>query len=299
MPSYQSVDVYVMKRGTNEPMEDVVVRVFNEENTVFYADSVTDAEGRVGFTLYTRKYNLRFYKFSTRFQQPQLIEVLEGPSGEAVENSFNVYAEVVDCDSAIDPKLCRASGYFRDITGAPHRYLDIIFIGEFAPILLDGSGVLSERRMIRTDKSGLACVDLIRCAKYSVTVEGFEDQLRSISVPDAPSVNLPDLLFPTADSVSFDPPSPWTLSVGSTLVLTPSVRTSSKVLLEGTANADVRYEVEDPTIASVEIVDKTTIQITALTRGSTQLLVKRKDLSIVKIPFTEELTGSGQPIVVS
>lgn len=296
--SYQSVDVYVLNKGTNAPVPGVMVRVFDEAGKVFYGDAQTDADGKAGFTLWNQRYSLRFYKFAARFKQPQLIDVLEGPGGTPADNSFNTYVELVDGEVATDPRLCRASGYFRDITGAPHRYLDLIFIGEFAPILLDGAGVLSERRMTRTDKNGYACLDLIRCAQYSATVEGYEDQVRKISVPDAPSVSLPELLFPTVSSVSFDLPSPWTLSVGSTQVLTPSVLTSTQVPLEGVATTDVRYTVEDPTIASIAVATPTTLELRGLKAGSTRLLIERTDLSIVKIPFSAEVQGSGAAILV-
>jgi 5-hydroxyisourate hydrolase-like protein (transthyretin family) len=299
MSSYQQVDVFVLNKTTGAPFPGVMVRVYDEEGKVFYSDAQTDADGKAGFLLWTRTYTLRFYKFQVRFSQPQIIEVLEGEGGTPVQNAFNAYAETVDSDPSPDPLLCRASGYFRDITGAPHRYLDIIFIGQFAPILLDGSGVLSERRMIRTDKSGRACVDLIRCAMYSATVQGYEDQVRKIYVPDAPSVSLPELLFPMAASVSFDLPSPWTLSVGSTQALVPSILTSTGIPLSGVANADVMYETEDPSIATVQVLDGTTLQLTPISSGSTKLLVKRRDTSVINIPFTSELDGSGAAIVVS
>ena len=299
MSSYQQVDVYVLRNGTREPLCGVMVRVYDSEGKVFYADSVTDAKGHVGFLLWTGTYTLRFFKFQVRFQQPQVIDVQEGPLGAPVQNAFNVYAEPVDGDVATDPYLCRASGYFRDITGAPHRFVDIIFIGEFAPVLLDGAGVLSERRMIRTDKNGFACIDLIRCAQYSATVEGLENQVRSISVPSAPSVNLPELLFPTARSVSFDPPSPWILSVGSTLVLTPSVLTSSGVILSGNSMCNVKYEVEDPSVVCMDPLTSSTIRIRGVRRGWTRLLVTKRDSSVIEIPYRPDLEGSGQIITVT
>jgi hypothetical protein len=295
--SYQNVDVYVLTRS-KEPIPGVVVRVFDPEGVVFYTDTVTDVTGRACFSLWNQRYSLRFYKFATRFQQPQVIDVIEGVGGAPAVNAFNTYAEVMEGEVAVDPRLCRARGHFRDITGAPRRYLDVIFIGEFAPILLDGAGVLSERRMIRTDKSGYACLDLIRCAQYSATIEGYEDQVRKVYVPDAPSVNLPELLFPTVGSVSFAPHSPWTLSVGSTLELTPSVFTSTQVPLDGVATTNVRYIVEDPTIASISALSSTLLQLRGIKPGSTRLLVQRTDLSVITIPYSPEVPGSGASILV-
>jgi hypothetical protein len=199
MPSYQNVDVFVADQGSTAPISGVLVRALSEDGATVYSESVTDEKGHVGFLLYTRRYTLRFYKFSVRFQMPQVIDVCEGPSEEQVLNAFNVYGEILVVPIANDAHLCRASGLFRDITGAPHRNLTIIFVGEFAPILLSGSGVLSERREVKTDKDGYACLDLIRCANYSATIQGYEDHTRKIMVPDAPSVSLPALLFAMVD----------------------------------------------------------------------------------------------------
>lgn len=297
MSSYQNVDVFVYQKGTNQPISGMLVRVLSEDGTVIYTEAETDTQGHVGFLLWTRRYTLRFYKFQMRVTQPQVIDVLEGPDGTPVQNQFNAYAEVVVPPLANDARLCRASGYFRDITGAPHRYLDIIFIGEFAPILLEGSGVLSERRAIKTDDKGYSCVDLIRCANYSATVEGYEDQVRKIRVPDAPSVSLPALLFPLVESVFFDLPSPWTLSVGSEVSLTPTVVTNSKIPTVGPDCQNVLWRVEDPSVASLTL-QATSIILRGLKPGSTRLIATRMDLSVMTIPFLPALEGSGQSIVV-
>lgn len=298
MSSYQNVDVYVLTKEAGVPVPGVLVRVLSEDGTTIYTESETDSRGHVGFLLWTRKYSLRFFKFQVKFTQPQYIDVLEGPGETPALNSFNVYAEVAVPPISNDVRLCRASGYFRDITGAPHRYLDIIFIGEFGPILLEGSGVLSERRAIKTDEKGYACVDLIRCANYSATVEGYESQVRKIMVPDAPSVSLPALLFSTVAYVSFDLPSPWTLSVGSEVSLTPTVVTSSKVTTVGPDPCNVQWSVEDPTIASLTLLQDRLV-LRGLKPGSTRLVAKRLDLSIMTVPFLPELIGSGQTVTVT
>lgn len=300
MPSYQSVDVTILqKEAPFAPVEGMLVRVFSEDGKVFYTQATTDALGQVGFTLFTQKYTLRFNKFQVTVKQPQVIEVLEGPNGDppAVPNAFDVVAESVVPPVATDPRLCRASGYFRDITGAPQRFLDIIFIGQFAPVLLEGAGVLSERRAIRTDDKGFTCVDLIRCAIYTATVEGFEDILREVKVPDSPSVNLPDLLFPVVQSVSFSPAGPFNLLVGDLLDVVPTVTSSSKVPLTGVAAADVTWSTEDPTIATVDPAgDKLVLR--GVAAGTTKLLAERLNKSIITLPEAP-IVGSGTSIVVT
>lgn len=297
MPSYQNVDVFLMDKATHTPLEGVLVRVLSEDGSRTYTEGYTDEYGRAGFLLYTQRYSLRFYRYQMRFSMPQIIDVLEGPNETAYPNAFNVYAEVLIAPVANDPLLCRASGTFRDITGAPHRWLEMIFIGEFAPILLDGSGVLSERRAVKTDKEGYACVDLIRCAKYSATIQGYEDHTRTILVPDAPSVSLPALLFAVVDYIYFDCPSPWTVSVGQDFPLRPTVLTNSKVASHTPDIANVQWKVENPNIASVTVLQKKLV-IRGLMPGQTRLLATRSDWSIVEVPFKHHIHGSGQPIVV-
>lgn len=287
MPSYQSVDVFVLDNtALKKPVEGVLVRVFDEDNKNFQTEYTTDANGKVGFTLWTQMYNLRFYKFGVQVPQPQVMEVLEPEPGAVQLQQFEALATVFVHPIANDPRLCRASGFFRDVTGAPHKYLDIHIIGQFEPILLEGAGVLNERRQIRTDEDGFACIDLIRCAQYMATIQGHEDQLRNINVPDAPSVNLPDLLLPVVQEVAFDISGPHSLSIGGTLTLVPTVVSSDQVLLPGTANDDVTWSSSDRSVFSVT-AGATELTLMGVGTGSANLLATRKNQTIIRIPSTE------------
>lgn len=293
--SYQSVDVYILDAVTSNPVDGVLVRVFDAANKVFYSQAITDSSGRAGFTLWTNTYNLRFYKFGAHVDQPQIIQVTEPAYGAVQVNAFNAYATTFVHPVANDPRLCRASGFFRDVTGAPQANLDIHIIGEFAPILLEGAGVLSERKTLRTDKAGFACVDLIRCAQYKATVQGTEDTQRSLSVPDAPSANLPDLLFPVVDSVSLEPAGPYTLAVGATLEVVPTVLASNGVPLTGPAGADVRWSSSNSAVMSVGMT-ATSLVLTGVAAGTAELQVTRLDTSIIRIP---QIDIQGVPQVVT
>lgn len=296
MASYQSVNVYVFDdTPARRPVEGMIVRVFDESNINFFGQDTTDAEGRVGFTLWTRQYNLRFYKFGAQVKQPLRIEVTGPPDGSPQLNEFEATATVFVHPIATDSRLCRASGFFRDITGAEHPYLDIHFIGAFDPILLEGAGVVSERRSIRTDKHGYACIDLIRGACYTATLEGFEDVQRQISVPDSPSVNLPDLLFPVVEEVTFDPAGPISVAVGADAIVVPTVIASNQVPLVGTASSDVRWYSSSESTFSVA-AGATELVIRGLSAGSASLLAERTNKSIIRVPNTPIL---GVPLVVN
>lgn len=285
MPSYQSVDVVVTdSTALKKPVEGVLVRVFDETNINFITEGPTTSDGRVGFTLFTQKYNLRFFKFGTQVPQPQTLEVLEGV-GIPLVQTFDVVATTFVHPIANDSRLCRASGFFRDVTGAPHGYLDIHIIAQFEPILLEGAGVLSERRGTRTDGDGFACIDLIRCAQYTATVEGHEDQSRDIKVPDSPSVNLPDLLFPVVEAASFDISGPLSLSAGGTLELVTNVMSSDQVELIGPATGDVVWSSSDADVFKV-VATQTGLLLTGIAAGSAEIQAARRNQSIIRIPDT-------------
>lgn len=294
--AYEQVDVYVEREGSvGVPVSGVVVKVYNTEGSLFFTQAETDENGRASFLLAPQSYSLRFYKFQAGFSQPQLISVLSDPlTPGTTPNAFTVYASVFDRPMSQDPRLCRASGWFRDVTGAPRAGLDIIFIAQFRPVLLDGALVMDERRSLKTDGQGYGCIDLIRCGQYLVTIENYEDKPRVIRVPSSPSVNLPDLLFPVVSEVVLETVS---VTVGSSLVVAPIVLDSAGVPLPGTARQDVNWSLADDSVASMVVTD-TDITLTGLVAGSTELLAERRDTSIIRIPNTG-ITGVPVSVVVT
>ena len=291
MGSYQSVDVTVKDNTVAEdPVEGMVVRVFDTSGA-FFSQDTTDSDGHAGFTLWSQDYDLRFYKHGVQVSQPQRITV-----SEVVANVFDAAATIFVHPVANDARLCRCSGYFRDITGAPHKNVDIHIIGEFDPILLEGSAVLSERVTTRTDGDGYVCTDLIRGANYLVTIQGLEDCQRRISVPDAPSANFPDLLFAIIEEITFSPSSP-SVAVGSTLDLTPTVIGSNQVPLTGAANADLLWSSSDETVMTVS-VETSVLVLTGVSTGTAELQAVRRDNSIISVPDTG-ITGVPLTVTVT
>lgn len=276
--AYEQVDIFVEEAGKpGVPVPGVLVRVYDATGATLFSESTTDESGAAGFLLSDQEYSLRFYKFQVGFIQPQRILV---ESGGTALNAFTVEATVLDKPLAVDARLCRCSGYFRDVTGAPRPHLDIHFIGTFRPLLLDDALVMDERRVLKTDKDGFGCIDLIRGACYSVTIEAWEGEQRLIRVPDAPCANLPDVLFPVVDSIDV---APVAIAVGAEQEITPDVLDSAGIPIEGTAKNDIVWSVADPAIAQLTIgVD--TLTIKGLSTGTTELLAVRRDSSIVRIP---------------
>jgi hypothetical protein len=306
----QTVRVFVedQQTPTPSPIENVLVRVFDSIGT-FITQDYTDVMGIADFTLDgddpPNEYQIRLSKIGVAFdgslgddsKSPQLIQVYSpaasSPSGT---NDFTIKGQTFSRPVATDPRLCRASGFFRRSDGNPYPNLELIFTPRFKPAIVDGDSVMWGDIHTRTDEDGYVEIDLFRGGMYSVEVETLEDYLRQVVVPDASSENLVELLFPKVEQVTFDPTS-LALSVGESTPVIPTVVATNQQVLEGAAGEDVEYVVEDTDVASVSVRDDSII-ITALAAGSTQLDVSRRDESIVVVPDTG-ITYTPLPITVS
>jgi hypothetical protein len=293
--AYQTVDFYINDTTPQKnPVAGVTVKILSVDGTIVYGLTTTDVNGHAGFLLPdSQSYQARFFKFSVSFINPQLFAVLPTPLTPPQTNSFNILAEIVVPPVPNDPRLCTAFGYFRDITGAPQRNADIQFIARFDPTLVDGAGVLKERKRIRSDKNGYCQVNLFRNAHYDCTIAGEEDITRKIRVPDAPNVNLPDLIFPVVESVITTPPGPFSISVGQELMIGLLVYASDGECL-GTAICDVLYSTSNQSVLSFNIY-KDGMTLIGVGPGVAQINMRRANRSIVHIPDTPIL---GQPLVV-
>jgi hypothetical protein len=297
--SYSAVDLFTLDSSpAQNPIGGVVVRVYSQDGKHIYTQGTSDdVTGHVGFLLPdSMTYELRFYKQQVQFKNPQLIAVVPEPGA----NVFVANGQVFTPPAATDARLCRASGFFRDPTGASASGVEIDIITKFDPILLEGAAVVTERVHATTDENGYVELDLIRFGQYDVTVSGFEDTTRTISVPDAPSVNLPDLLFPVVASVRFAEPGPYTVAVadghgGNDLLLTPMLLTTDGRVLDGTGTGDVQWSSSDPLVLAV-FPSGTKVTVRGLSPGTAQILVNRLDSTIIRIPNTPI---AGQPVPVT
>lgn len=291
--SFEPVDVLVVD-DQDLPVEGVLVKVYDPTGTTLFTQALTASNGKASFLLETLNYSMRFYKYQVGFSQPQLFTVLAAPN----TNLFAVYCTPFVLPIATDPRLCRCSGYFRDLDGSPRQNLDIHFIAKFDGIVLEEAGVFASERHIRTDKNGYAQIDLIRCANYQASIETLGgDSLRCVSVPDAPSTNLPDLLLPIVELVTFSPAGPYSLGIGpaNEITITPTVFDSAGRQLTGTAISDVIWDTSDRNVAVV-LPTATTLVLRGISAGTANLTAARKNLSIIRLP---NVPVEGQPVSIT
>lgn len=278
--TFEATDFYLTDASlARMPLSGVVMRTLSEDGRVIWNQAITGADGHVGLLLPTGRYQARFYKQQVTFQNPLLFEVLETPA----VNTFDVVATVFTLPASTDARLCIAYGFFRDISGAPARGVDVQFHARFRPLILDGAGVLTATQSIRTDEKGYAEISLIKCGQYDVVVQGAEDTVRRITVPEAVNVNLPDLLFPVVDAVLLNPLGPYTLAVGEEIVVVPTILTSDENILPGIGLGDVSYKSSDPNILAV-LPSGINVTLRGLAPGVARLHLDRLDASVVRYP---------------
>jgi hypothetical protein len=290
--AYEPVDVYVKdKSPMPAPIANVVVKIYSADGSSFITQETTDSSGLAAFLLLSGfTYQVRFFKFQTLIPNPKMIEVFPAPT----TNIFDVSGEIVSRPIATDARLCRASGYFRDPSGRAAKWVNIHFIPKFDPLLLEGAAILTERLEAKTDSSGYLEVDLIRFGKYDVTIQGMDDLYRSIEIPDASSVNLPDLLFPVISQVTFDVPTP-TMAVNSPLRIRPTVYSSDGRSSQSTQTEDLVWSIDDPSICSLGVTADELV-LFGNAAGTTHIRCTRLNDSVIRIPNPDV---SGSPLTVT
>ncbi len=273
------------------PVDGVTVQVYDSTGTTLQTSGVTGAvnPGEVEFILNGDdppiEYQLRFSITGGSIVSPQAIEVYTPPANSPTgTNDFEITASLFTLPVAVDPRLCRASGYVRGPNGVARKGVDIHWVPCFNPLVVDDIGVLGERVATRTDSTGYIQVDLYRDGYYQATVESHESVQRLVLVPDRSSVNVNHLLFPIVVSAAFSPAGPFAVAVDDTLVVTPTITASDFRVLDGAGTDDVIYSTDDSDIATVAVNSDGTLTITGISAGSTNLTVARADQSIVYIP---------------
>jgi len=259
-------------------MEGVVVRIYDEDNKTIITTLTSDADGKVQLLLPPGTYSIRSYRYQAAFQNNTKFVVACN-----VPNVFDVYGRAFQPPESTDPRLCRVSGFFRTPSGAPAPNLDLRFAPQFKPILLDSFAVISERVSTRTNDKGYVELDLIRCASYDVNVQGMEGIYRSIDVPDGPSANLPDLLFPYVSAIELLEAPPTTLQVGAVLAIPVRIKRSDGNYFPDARTASVSVYSESPFVLR-SVLGESVLCFEALSVGTARILGRRDDTGIVVIP---------------
>ena len=303
-----------------DPLVGVLVRFFDATD-VFVTQQYSALVGAVAYAEVSLDgddpvpidYTIRMSKTGVAFdgglgddsKTPQSISVYSPPGlTPPTSNGFTVSGQTFTRPIATDPRLCRASGFFRDISGRPLANLDLHFIGlcqnvdqpPMSPMIVDGDAVLQGGELVtRTDSNGYLQVDLYRSGEYGVLMQGFETDLRSILVPDAPSVNLVNLLFPVVTSIVFNP-DPLTLSVDDVTDVDVTVLASDGQTLN-IDDGDLLFTSSDTGVVSIQVLNSK-LRVVGVAAGTAEITATRADESIVTLP-DEPVTYAPLSVTVS
>jgi len=304
-----NVKVYAVDEDS-DPLEGVLVQVYDELDAFVTQNTTTlvGAEAYADFTLNGDNpavdYSIRLYKTGVAFdgllgddsKTPQAIQIYDPPSAAPVTgtNNFQVQGQTFTRPAATDPRLCTASGFFKDASGRPRANLDIKFIPQFDPLIVDGDIVVGYQVQGRTDDDGYFQIDLYREGSYLAVIEALDDIPRDVVVPDQSSVNLTHLLFPIVDSITYDPSS-VTIAVDATEEVDVVIMTTSGVVLD-TTDGDVTFASDDNSIATAQLTSDGTLLIMGIAPGSTTITPSRADETIVVIP---DVALSGLSVTVT
>jgi len=275
----------------------VMVRAYDSTGTTLITQNQSSlvgsdaiAELTIPVTSSPREIQLRLSKTGVAFdgtlgvssKTPQKADIYSPPAGAPTgKNDFTVQGQTFTRPAATDPLLCRCSMFFRDARLQPRKGQILVLAPLEEPALVAGDALAMTKITLKSDKDGYVQTDLVRGARMLAYTRGLDDVARTIVVPDAPSANLADMLFPVVARVTFTPAT-LSLQVGETKDLTPVVVSSSGLILSGAALEDVEYTTDADVAAGSS--DGTKLSITGVAAGTTQVDVLRKDTSVITTP---------------
>lgn len=245
----------------------------------------TGEDGKASFLLPVGVYEVRAFHFGTDFGPPRTIALLEEApeAAGAPINTYFLYGARFQPTDSLDPAICVAHGFFRTAGGLPAKNLDMQFTGKFTPMLVDGAAILPDKVVTKTNEKGWAFVPLLRGGIYHAVIEGAEDTVRTVYVPDARSWSLPDLLYPRIDRVVFTPSiGAVSMRVGEQMTTGAEVYASDGRKLASITD-DAYWKVSDSSVLSMEVLTDRVV-FRALKVGVAVVSVLRTDSSVPSLP---------------
>jgi len=194
-------------------LEDVLVQVYDSAGVILITSGTTDVNGMVEFLLEGaiayggQEYQLRLFKLGVSFQSPQYIQVVE-PEDPGTPNDFDLYGHLLEgVGEALDPRFCRLYTTLIHNDGTPISNGRVRLRLDRSPVAL-GPGsymVVAKGKDIYADANGVVFADMIRGGIYSVRIDGFEDYIFTVHVPDRARHELSKCLFVRPAQLSMSP----------------------------------------------------------------------------------------------
>jgi len=290
------MDVIITVQNS-QPVPDAIasatVRVF--DGAVLETQAVTDADGQVSLVLAGGTYTIWCGKTGVSFDNPYSITV-DDPV--VTTNNFTLSVEELADPIASDSSFCRCWGYFIDGSGAPfegvgawiwplvtettreisqHLVVDVVRPGTPA-VVSDTKGIVASQKLeLETNSNGLGWLDLVRTGTYIGKIRGahMRDPVE-FSIPDTAGTNILNLMLPFVLSVSYDPVSPYSVAVGSTLSIDLEPTLSNGDTAEDNACDLLEVTSSSSSLATVEFSSANTVRVTGVAAGSPTITLSPK-----------------------
>ena len=267
-------------------LEGVVVRVFSEDGGTFVTQGETDEAGELVLELEDgTTYWVRFFKIGYQFESKLTVDVESGASS----NTFDVEGtDLTVLSPSTVPQLCRIGGYTRDAALAPKGGIRFTFSLTGKPRVVAGQVMVVQDLIGVSDSEGWLEVELVRGSVYDVVVDGIDDSVYRVVVPDRPSCSLTELIWSYVAELVYsldgEEVTSVELAVGEELAVTATVTLSSGLetpyeLDDGTERAVgsfVALTVTDPAIVEIEL-DSDTLTLIGKAAGTTTITAEVVD----------------------
>lgn len=274
------------------PLEGVVAQFTQDDHLV--VQSTSNGDGEVTVVLSAGTYHilvacpeLEGYSITNPYE----IVITSGNETYEIEVGTFSYPTGTGC-------MCRCSGYLRDARGQlmpdARIYLNPIDI----PLLYGNTGFFPiPIEFVITN--GYGSIDLIRGGVYLVVSPGIMTEYK-IVIPDRSWAPLPDVLFPTPFSVTFNPPS-LAMEVGDTTTVSVSVLFRSGLTLSGAdlfslcgccgGTSPVTFVSSDENVITAGLGTDGNLTVSAIGAGSASITAERSVVDGPIYVYTEPAIG--------
>jgi hypothetical protein len=279
-------------KPTGIPLEGAIVRVFSLDGETFVTQGTTDEDGELVLELEDdTTYWVRFFKVSYEFPTRLTIEV-DSSQG----NEFDVVGtDLMEHPPSANEFLCRASGYVRSGDWAPEPGIKMTFMLTGKPRIVAGQIMVGGDIITESDETGWIEIELVQGGSYDVIVQGLEDSIIRVQVPEKQACSITELIWPYVQSLEYGSPS-LSLAVGSTATISASVTLSSGVQTPFTMDSEdvfvagmfVLFTVEDEAVCAVTWDEDDNLIVEGIKAGTTTVTAEVKaDAEAPRLPEPE------------
>lgn len=190
------VNIYVKNDDVlNSPVQGVVVAIYNM-SSVFVTQQTSDSLGLASVSLPTGNYRVYAFKLGFSILQPQLLTV---PIATSID--YELIGHIRELPESLDPKTIRVSGYLTDSSNRAKKNHTLQFFHDYT-LVVDETVVSNIPVTYMSDEKGYFQFDLMRKQKYKHDYL-LEQELCNIETPDLPAIELPNLIFPIPQLLTF------------------------------------------------------------------------------------------------